>query len=107
MSPPIPVQKDSALLLIHFENQTMLAGKHFPHNSRFPPDLKMARKALESQLWPEGNLPVIMSAVYENNFVPHYKSHAERTQESFDSPTRIKGRIHVVRSEIIHTAHKR
>lgn len=85
----------------------MLAGKQFPHNSRFQADSKMERTALESQLGPEGNFPVIVGAVHKNDFVPHFKTQADGTQESFDSPARIEGRIHVVRSEIIHTAYER
>jgi hypothetical protein len=85
----------------------MPAGKQFPHNPRFEAGSQMAGTALESQLGPEGNFPVIVGAVNENDFVPHFKAQADRTQESFDSPARIEGRIHVVRSEIIHTAYKR
>ena len=85
----------------------MLAGVQFPNNSRPRPDSPMAPAGLETKLGSEGNFPVVMGPVHENDLVSYFKPQADGTQESFDSPAWIEGRIHVVRSEIIHTAYER
>src|ERR1700689_3876635 len=47
-------------------------------------------------------LPIVVSAIDENDFVSGLQPQANWAEECLDATARIKRRIHVIRSEIIH-----